>query len=684
MCDSLYETEMILKDFDEYVNGQWNKNTKIPEDKSEWGTFSIIHDDNKKKIKAMLENLIHDPENKYHIVGKLYQYLVNGQNDQINLRELLDILQKISNIKNLSELGTMLGYLVQIEVYPFFQISASEDPMDTQMIRLCAWAPNLSLPEKNYYIEKKYSHYVVDLEENIRTVNEFIYENDADPMVNNYNYASDVIYVETLIANALQSVETRRDVEKIYNKTNIGQFIESMRDGCKKIPENFLRSHTLDNVSDFWINFFITAGLRDIDLMIIHDLSFFRKISMMLNMLDIKKIKEYVKYVMIRSMEKTLISDLDSINFEFYGKKLHGQNNDMTRDQLVIDMLSKNIGQMIGRQYIDVYFDQKAKPMVTEIVQNIKQQMYLSIKNSKWMSVKTRNNAMSKLEKIRTKIGYPDVWKNYDDLINDLNLGWNEKISSFRLINDIKTYNYKKNVIHLSDSHQDPEKWSMCPQDVNAYYDPQRNEMVFPAGILVPPFFDDKPDTKQSLGKNYGGIGTVIGHEITHGYDDQGRKFDQDGNLSNQWDPMDVEKYNAFAKKMIEQYDSYMMDGNHVNGKLTLGENIADLGGVVLAFRALCKKLSKYDQDQEFVEQQKKEFFMSYANLWKNVTKPDKRLSQLLSDPHSPGKYRVWVLRNVNEFYETFANTVKSQHQSQDPDQFNTMYLRPGDRIEIW
>lgn len=661
-------------DFDEYVNGEWMSKTKIPDDQSDWGTFNIIYEKNINKINKLLQKLALDSNNKRHIIGKMYERLITSlttsltiiNNEDIN--ELKKLLTKIDEIKTLKDMGNRLGYLAKIDINPFFDISASEDPMDTQMVRFAMWSPKLSMPEKGYYIDPKLNQYVIEFKKNVGKTFKFIYNEWPDQECE--KCAEDIFTVETFIAHALKSIEAQRNIEEMYHKTNMELFFESLTDACNKIPETHKGKDSDDTIS-FWSNYFGTAKLNNINDFIVYDISYFRKITIMLNMFPLEKLKTYVKYVVIKSTEKTLISGLDDILFDFYDKKLNGQTNPASRDKLVIELLSKIVGDMVGKEYVNEYFHENTRKMVSEMIQNVKQQMFLSIENSDWMSRRTKDNAILKLNKFRVKIGHPDVWKNHDKLLLILNHMFGN-ISMYKLINLIKRYNYGIYLLDMINKQQDPDKWSMHPHEINAYYNPQRNEIVFPAGILVEPFFSKN----QSLGKNYGGIGMIIGHEITHGYDDQGRKYDQNGNLSNQWDTSDVAKYEMLSKKMIDQYDKYSINNHHVNGKLTLGENIADLGGVVLSFRALCEKLTSLTDESKI--EQKKDFFINYANVWKNITKPEKILSQLLSNPHSPGKFRIWVVRNVDDFYQTF------KEYNVDNESTNSMYLSPSNRIEIW
>jgi putative endopeptidase len=666
------------RDFDEYVNGDWLKYSKIPHDQVEWGTFNILSEENILKIKTILEDQYVENINKcksdINVISTIYKKLLNM--DDISNKKVISKILKFSDlidsIGDVADIGIVLGCLVKLDIMPFFTIMTNEDPKNTDFVKLTLCVPTLSLPEKEYYIDPKLESYVNEFKINVQKTFIFFGFNSQIST----DMANDVIIVENLIACAQKSADKKRHLDKLYWESNIEKFITEITETLtlKQLSDKKKRLYSM------WINFFREINIeRSNNILIslstsivIYDISFFKKITILLHEVPLIQIKNYMKYIVLRNMGKTLIEDFDDILFEFFAQKLHGQTHKTPRYKRVINYLNSLVGDILGKEYVTRYFDSDAKKIVMSMIENIREEMKLSLQNATWLSGVTKKRALIKLSTFKTKIGYPDKWKDCTKLIHTLK----DKIT----INDcnlldvilrIKMYDYETNIFYKVSSLKDPHKWSMNPQEVNAYYDPLRNEIVFPAGILQKPFFDKD----QSISQNYGGIGTVIAHEITHGYDDQGRKYDDRGNVTDWWDPMDHERFNKIAQNMINQYDRYTINDQQINGKLTLGENLADLGGVVLSYRAMIKMCDTHNIHLSITDKQ--DFFKSFAWIWKKLTKPEKMMSNILSNPHSPGKYRVWILRNIDEFYEIFdANS--------DNTDTNTMYIEPMLRIRLW
>jgi predicted metalloendopeptidase len=384
---------------------------------------------------------------------------------------------------------------------------------------------------------------------------------------------------------------------------------------------------------------------------------------------------------------------LDKIMFNFFGRKLQGQLALSHRNIIVQQYLDSTIlGEMIGRLYVEKYFDKTSKNLVQDMIERLKHQMKESIKNLRWMSDKTKERAYAKIKTFKSKIGYPEKWREHTEIINIIiNIITNgpnnyvskkDDIPSAKMLDivcEIRLYEYKTDILNIINKNRDDNKWSMNVHEVNAYYDPHRNEIVFPAGILQNPFFDKK----NSAFKNYGFIGAIIGHEIIHGFDDQGRKYDHNGNTVNWWSDNDLKHFVDLTDKLVKQYEGYYINGRPINGRLTLGENIADLGGVILAYRSMMEHCSEKNITVTLVGI--REFFKSYATIWCRVSRPEKTLMKILSDPHSPDKYRVYILRNLDAFYHAFAD--KTQYIDGCPDNIDhkdVMYLPKESRVTIW
>ncbi len=669
-----------LNDFDDYVNGWWTKTTQIPDDRHEWGTFHILQEENIKKIKIILEHIASDTSHKWHILGKLYESMLSL--DQMNgimiKQKIFEYLDLVDLVMDLRDVGTIMGFLTKIGINSFFEVSASEDLKNTSIVKLFLSNVGLSMPEKDYYIDKKYDTYVTEFKlVVVKTFEYFGYtHHDAS------GCADDVFMIEEMIARILKPVAERREFDKLYSKMSVAGFTDIMISTDDKIFQtpNGEELQRRKMISGMWENFFNASDLHHIDDLIALDLSYFRKITILLQLMPIQKIRNYMKYLLIRDLGSLLIDELDHILFEFFGRKLQGQIAMTPRSTRIIDYLGNLTGDILGKEYVKQHFDVESMSIVKQMVGQIQIQMKGSIENAQWLADKTKQKALQKLETFTTKIGHPEVWRDHDDLLTVLqNITDKGKKSPyqnkimFNMNLSMRIYDYKTNVTDVVDKPRDPNKWSMNAYEVNAYYNPLRNEIVFPAGLIQKPFFDKN----QGMFKNYGAIGYIIGHEIIHGYDDQGRKYDAQGNIVNWWSDEDLKKFTIIADKMKNQYEEYSINGQHVNGSLTLGENLADLGGVSLALGAANNAYVLSHGSAKDIEN-KREFFTSFANVFKKITRPEKILSRLLSDPHSPGKYRVFILRNIDEFYQAYD----MEEFTKNPQR--TMYLEPQMRIKMW
>lgn len=687
-----------LDDFDEYVNGDWIRTTRIPDDQHDWGTFNILHEENVEKIKLILEQFSSDSNHKFHALGKFYKacLMSDRKSDIVIKHKIFEYLNLIDIGKDVKDMGTLMGFLTKVGIGTFFDVSASEDPKNTTMVKLTLSNVGLSLPEKDYYLDKKFDHYVTDFKEVVAKIFEYFEYTQDDAL----NCASDVFMIEELIARILKPAAERREFDKLYFKTSTTGFIDIMTSTDDKIfqPPNGEELHRRKIINDMWENFFNTSELTHINDLIAFDLGYFRKITMLLQMVPISKIKNYMKYLIMRDLGGLMIDDLDHIMFDFFGKKLQGQPAMLPRSTRIVEHLGAFAGEILGKEYVEQFSDPESLNIVKSMIANIQVQMKLSIENSTWLEDATKQKALKKLKTFNTKIGHPEVWRDHSALIVDLNNvssdisvhtisdvqePLTDPLALFNMNICMRLYDYKINITDVVDKPQDPNKWSMSAYEVNAYYDPQRNEIVFPAGIIQKPFFDKN----QSIFKNYGAIGFIIGHEIIHGYDDQGRKYDDQGNIVNWWTDDDLIKFNKIADKMKDQYSEYSINGHHVNGSLTLGENLADLGGITLALKAVdveadAKGLSgKMMQDPTQDVKNKREFFTSFANIWKKIVRPEKILARLLSDPHSPGKYRIFILRNIDEFYQAYDTKENTKYGKKS---HRKMFLDPQMRIRMW
>ena len=456
---------------------------------------------------------------------------------------------------------------------------------------------------------------------------------------------ADAIYkLEESLASASMTRVDMRDPYKLYNKYSL--------DGLNKLTPN------ID-----WKNLFQNLKINNEDSCIVGMPKFFQAISAQLKATPIDVWKKYLKFHTFNDAAPYLASNIDNAHFDFYGKTVRGQQEQRPRWKRILDVVDGSVGELLGQMYVDKNFKPEAKQRMLELVNNLQETYAERIKRLDWMSDVTKQKALAKLNTFMKKIGYPDKWRNYDALSIEGNNYYKnaEAAAAFE-------YNY---MISKLGKPVDKTEWQMTPPTVNAYYNPAFNEIVFPAGILQYPFFDFNADDAV----NYGGIGAVIGHEMTHGFDDQGRQYDADGNLQDWWTPEDAKKFTEKADVVVKQFDGYtVLDSTHVNGKLTLGENLADLGGLAIAYEAFKKtkqgkgdlKIDGFTPDQRF--------FLSWAQVWRASTRPEEIASRIMTDPHSPNEWRCnGPLSNMDEFYQAFG--VKEGDK---------MYKPVSERAKVW
>lgn len=673
-----------VDDFDEFVNGKWMKTTQIPDDQHDWGTFNILHEENLQKIKLILNELFSNPSSPYHVLGIFYETCMKMDEkcDTVIKDQIIKFMEIIDMAKNIEELGTIIGFLTRIGIDTFFTVSASEDPKNTETVKLTLSNIGLSLPERNYYIESKFQSYVDEFKAMVTKLFMCFDYCTADAEM----CASNTFMIEEMIATVLKPAAERREFDKLYCNLSVTGFIDIMMNTDEKIfqspnGEEFARRKKISNM---WNNFFKASDLSHVSDLIAYDLSYFRKMTILIQIMPLKTLKHYIKYVTIKNLGSTLMNNLDDTMFLFFGKKLQGQIANTPRSNRIINYLSLYAGEILGKEYVTKFTNPQSIEMVRDMITKIQTQMKLSIDEASWLENTTKQKALKKLNTFTTKIGYPEVWRDHTELLDEMMnvIELSENASDVRCAKTIfkmsicmRMYSYKINIIDVVDKAKDPNKWSMNTYEVNACYDPQRNEIVFPAGIIQSPFFDKD----QSMFKNYGAIGFIIGHEIIHGYDDQGRKYDDQGNIVNWWTDNDLTQFNKIADHMVKQYAKYSIDDHYVNGHLTLGENLADLGGITLALKAVQNVAKNMGVDS--TENDVRDFFISFANVWKKIVRPEKIVSRLLSDPHSPGKFRIYILRNLDEFYNVFSsfNSSKSFKSIN-----RSMYLDPEQRIRMW
>jgi len=612
-------------DFACYVNGNWKKNNPIPDKYTKWGTFELLHEDNLKKLKDIASS---NCDGIYKNLGILYNLALDEERLEIEGLKPFNKIKKLileSNDKN--ELWEIMAILNKYGLAGMFGAYSQEDAKNSSLVVLYISTSGLGLPDRDYYfledkeeIRKKYKKYIADI---LLCLHPLDYDMHIDKI-------ADLIFdIEVKLAEHTYTKVEKRDPEKNYNKIELSEFNKlTMLDW----------NHYLKKLDI----------LIDIPYIIVDNLDFFENLGKLWINTDINLLKLYLLFKSLSSSAYYLNDKLVNLKFNFYGKLLSGQKENKPRWERAISMIDMTMGELLGRKYCELYFNDSSKEKMLDMVESLNNELAKRLNNLTWMSDETKEKAFKKQKAFKAKIGYPDKWRDFSTLF--LGTSSADAKSLLKVIMDCNLFNHEYDISQLF-KPVDPNKWEMNPHDVNAYFHPIRNEIVFPAGILQPPFF--YPDGDDAL--NYGAIGTVIGHEMTHSYDDKGSQFDHTGELNNWWTEEDRKKFMEKANYFVNEYGCCKINGKNVNGELTLGENLADHGGVKIAFHAFKNKLG----DKDIIEKSKftpnQRFFISWAIVWRcNITdeEADKRL---LTDPHSPNVLRInCTLKNIPEFHEAF------------------------------
>ena len=641
---NLDESVSPADDFYQYANGGWIKNNPLPGEFSRYGSFDALAEENNEKVKLLIEEVAASQFEKGSLnqkVGGLY----NSGMDSLKresagispLRKTLDELNAISDKESLKRTLTnwQSGYSQVL-----FSLYGMPDKKNSEMIIASISQGGLGLTDVDYYLADD------DRSTSIR--NEYLYYISRVLSLSGIPYATaeaqakEILAFETRLAKASMTRLERRDPYKIYNKMAISELIAIS-------PEIQ------------WNELLTLLGLGNLNEINVSQPLFFQEISKMINDTDISIWKNWMYWSCINNNSEYLSSDFVTANFEFYGSFLSGKKKLLPLWKRVLAHSNAALGEAIGELYVEKYFPPKSKEKMLILVANLKVALGERITQLEWMSDSTKMQAQEKLNAMVVKIGYPDKWKDYSSMeIGSGNYYENVKSASL--------FNYRFNLNKIG-KPVDKTEWGMNPQTVNAYYNPSRNEIVFPAAILQPPFFFPEADDAV----NYGAIGMVIGHEMTHGFDDQGRNYDKNGNLTNWWTEDDSKKFNIQTQSIVNQFNEYhIVDSVKANGQLTLGENIADLGGLNVAYSALLKAWEENKPEKAiggFTPSQR--FFLAYAHVWANNITKEEMLRRTREDVHSLGHLRVNApLQQMPQFAEAFNVTsgkpmiIDSKHRA--------------------
>lgn len=628
-----------------YVNGTWLKNTEIPADKSNYGSFTMLDDLSQKRLREIIEEAAKSApkfaNENMQKVGDLYlSFMDTVTIEKLGIKPIENDLMMIKNYKADKGLSELLGVLTQSGVQRPFGIYIDQDAKKSTEYIFYINQSGTGLPDRDYYF-KTDAKFQAIREAYVTYISNIL---KLAKIPNNAEIANKIMKMETEMAGFQWTRTQNRDDNKTYNKFTI-------TDLQKQTP----------NIN--WATYFKAAGMPSMSAIIVRQPDYLTNMNSLLTKYSVQDWKDYFTYKTINSAAAFLSSDFVNERFNFYSKTLRGVASNTPRWKRGVELVEGSVGEVVGKIYVDKYFKPEAKRRMNELVSNLKAAFAERINTLEWMSDATKKQALEKLSKFNTKIGYPDVWKDYSKL----------KIVRGDLLQNIRNsqaFDYHEMVAKYG-KPIDRNEWGMFPQTVNAYYNPSMNEIVFPAAILQPPFFDLNADDAI----NYGGIGAVIGHEISHGFDDQGSRSDGDGNLRNWWADVDSVKFADRTKMLINQYDQFNpIDSMHVNGAMTLGENIGDIGGLNVALHAY--KLSLKGKEAPVLDgfTGEQRFFIGWAQVWARKYRDAEMRNRLLTDVHSPSEYRCnGIIANMPEFYKAFG--VKEGDK---------LYRPETARVKIW
>jgi putative endopeptidase len=615
-------------DFYRYANGTWLKRNPIPPEFSRWGSFQMLAEKNTLVLRGILEEAARNAAAKGTNSQKIGDFYFTGMDtvsiEALGWKPIDGDLKRIAAIKDIAGVQEELAGFQLKGVGGVFGLFANQDQKNSTQVVAHLGQGGLGLPDRDYYVsdDPKLKQNREEYVAYITAMFKLLGDEEGDAAIG----AKTVLAFETRLAKASFTRVERRDPEKNYNKMTQEQLAAMAPD--------------LN-----WNRFFVGVGLTIPGDVIVGQPPFFKEVSAMLKDVPLKDWKTYLRWRLVNAAANALSSAFVNESFRFNGTILTGTKELQPRWKRISQVTNGTMGEALGELYVARAFSPQAKARAKEMVNNLLASMKEHIQALDWMDETTRAAALKKLSTFNVKIGYPDKWRDYSGLTID-------RTSHLENLRRAAEFNFRYNMSRIG-KPVDPTEWGMTPPTVNAYYSATRNEIVFPAGILQPPFFN--PDADDAV--NYGGMGAVIGHEISHGFDDQGSKYDADGNLKMWWTPETRKKFEERTALVVRQFDNYVaIDSLHVNGKLTLGENIGDFAGLSIAYTALEKSLAGKPKQMldGFTPQQR--FFLAWAQIWRTNSTPEALRLQVRTDPHSPARFRTnGPLSNIPAFYEAFG-----------------------------
>lgn len=639
-------------DFFRFVNGEWFDKTEIPADRTRWGSFDELRQNTDIDALTILKDAVNDKSlaadsDQMKAVNVFKTYLDLDARNKLGISPIKSTLDQINKIKNVNEIVALLKEKMPEGGLGFFGLYVSADAMDSNKNTIYVSPGSIGLPDRDYYVsddtdskEKKQKYEV-----HVARMLQFLGIDDASAK----KQAAQVVALETKMAEARLDRVARRDRRNTYNP----------------MPVTDLQKLT---PSVNWADYLATAGLKNVDQVVVSMPKYMETLESIFKTASIDEIKAYMRWTLINKSTGVLTTEIDEANFDFYSKTLTGAVAQRPIEERALQVVNGTVGEALGKLYVEKKFPAEAKEIAKEMVDYVFKAFENRINNLPWMTPATRKGAIEKLHKSTVKIGYPDKWEDYSKLeIKPLE----QNGTYYENMKNVARWRFAKNIAEYG-KPVDKTKWGMSPQTVNAYFNPTNNEIVFPAAILQPPFYDYKAD----MAINFGGIGAVIGHEISHGFDDSGSRYNAEGNLVNWWTDDDLKQFTGLGGALADQYSALEpLPNTFVDGKFTLGENIGDLGGVNAAYDGLqlyLKDKGRPENIDGFTPEQR--FFISWGTIWRTKMRDEAIKNQVKTDPHAPGMYRSYVpLQNVDAWYKAF-----------DIQPNNKLYVAPEKRVKIW
>lgn len=634
--------------FFDYAGGNWRKSHPIPAEYSRYGSFEVLIENNERQLHDLIEQLAkekHPAGSLEQKIGDLYNLAMDStRRNREGWTPIKGQLEQVAAIKTIKDLTVLSAQLGRYGVSSYFNIGVGSDMKDSKMNIVGIQQGGLSLGNRDYYLEndeatqkirEAYKQYIVKM---FRLV--------GDDEATAQKKMEAVFNIELRIAKASKSMVELRDPEANYHKMGFCQLLN-------------------DYPGIDWSTLLLCSGFPAIEYVDMGQPENIKEIEKLMADTPIEDQKAYMAFKVIENAASQLSDDFRNATFDFYGRVMSGTTQDRARWKRAIGAVQGVLGEAVGKMYVEKYFPASSKERMVQLVRNLQKSLGERIQEQKWMSKETKEKALEKLNTFYVKIGYPDTWMDYSGLTIDPSKSYFENLCQASAF--MTDYFIQKDV----NKPVDRARWQMTPQTINAYYNPTTNEICFPAGILQPPFFNPEADDAA----NYGAIGVVIGHEMTHGFDDQGSQFDKDGNLKNWWTEADRKNFEARTKVMADYFSKIeVLPGLYGNGKLTLGENIADHGGLNIAFQAFKEATAAHplaDKDGFTPEQR---FFLSYAKVWIDNIRDEEIRNRTKNDPHSLGRWRVnGALPHIDAWYKAF-NIGKN-----DP-----LYVPAKQRVDVW